>query len=221
MGAPADPLAAVLDRPGGDPRLRGLALVHGLAVAGDFEALEAWLPLAVERGASWDRLTEALLQVVPYGGFPRAITALGLAAARRPAQAPRPDLASDADRAALASAGRRVFQAVYGANTDQVLAELDRLAPGFDGLVLEQAYGRMLDRPILSLGEREVLAVAGLALAALPAPLGSHIRGALANGFAPAQVQDILHTCTPLAAPKAVPVIAQAIDRIERKVYSR
>lgn len=221
MGAPADPLAAALDRPGGDPRLRGLALAHGLAVAGDFATLESWLDLLLQRGARWDELHEAALQVVPYGGFPRAITALGLLASRRPDGAQPVSLDSSEDRAGLAARGRQVFGAVYQANSAPVLAELDGLAPGFDELVLEQAYGRILARPILSLGERELLAVAGLALAGLAAPLGSHVRGALSNGFAPAQVQDILLTCTTLATPSAQPIIVQAIDRIERKVYSR
>ncbi len=159
--------------------------------------------------------------MVPYGGFPRAITALGLLRPHRPGGSTPASLDSDADRAALTARGRRVFEAVYRSNTEPVLADLDDLAPGFDDLVLEQAYGRILSRSILSLGERELLAVAGLALAALPAPLGSHVRGALANGFAPTQVQDILHTCTTLACAAAHPVIVQAIDRIERKVYSR
>lgn len=185
-----------------------------------FDAVESLITLGTDRGVSWADMEEAALQLVPYGGFPRAIELLTFLADRRPgpasAEVEEPD-----PRPQTLEAGRAVFVQVYGDNAERVLAGLDQLLPGFAPLVLESAYGRILARPQLNLGERELLAVAALGLAALAAPLGSHVRGAMVNGFPPGAVQDTLLTCNVLADARARPVIAQALDRIERKVYSR
>lgn len=193
--------------------MRCLALVHGACCAGRFDALAALFELAEELRVDPRALHEALLQVVAYGGFPRAIEGLSrLAEARRgpppPAQ-PEPDPA----------AGRATWDAIYREHGDEVLAGLDALAPGFPHWVLDSAYRRILARPGLSLRDRELLAVAALGLMGLAAPLGSHVRGALRNGSSPALVTDILDTARVLAAPEALPVMDQAADRLSRNVY--
>ncbi len=210
-------LFQALRAPGGDPALRALALFHGAAVVGRFDVVEALVGAADELGLDAARLEAAGLQVVPYGGFPRAIEALGLVAAARggpPASAP-----DDRAPETLAAAGRDAFERVYGDNTDAVLAQLADLHGELPGHVLTAAYGKVLAEGGLPLGERELLAVCALALAALPAPLGSHIRGALRNGFPVAAVEDILRISSFLADDRASPVIAQALDRLTRKVY--
>jgi 4-carboxymuconolactone decarboxylase len=213
-------LTASIDRSGGDPRLRILSLMHGAAMISRFDAVEALIDIAALRGIGFDEMEETALQLVSYGGFPRAIETLTLIAARRSGEssphAPPPVPPQDP-----IETGRAVFVQVYGDKAEKVLDGLDLLLPGFAPLVLDQAYGRLLARPGLDLAVRELLAVAALGLGALAAPLGSHIRGALLNGFPPGAVQDILLTCNVLADHRARPVIAQAIDRIERKVYSR
>jgi 4-carboxymuconolactone decarboxylase len=209
----AQQLGEVVRRPGGDPGLRSLALLHGACCAGRFDAVPALLDLAAAAGVPDVALQEACLQVVAYGGFPRAIEALGLLARHRdrppPPRPPEPPPA----------AGRATWDAIYRDRAEEVLAGLEAVAPGFPELVLESAYRRILARAGLSLGDRELLAVGALALMALPAPLGSHVRGALRNGSSPAIVIDILDTARPLGAPEALPVIDQAVDRISRNVY--
>jgi len=231
-----------LRRPGGDPAVRCLALLHGAACAGRFDAVPALLAHACAHGLppTDPRLAETALQVVAYGGFPRAIellTMLRSARAGTPAEAPAQASARSPDAApiapiaplvgpagsppgeALALRGRAVWDAIYKDSAPDVLATLEDLLPGFSRLVLEDAYGRLLARPGLSLAERELLAVAALALMALPAPLGSHIRGALRNGSNQQAVMDILDTCRVLADPAALAVLAQAQDRLSRSVY--
>ena len=216
----SETLRLSLDRPDGDPRLRCLALLHGAAMIGRFDAVEALAALAPARGVEQAQLDEAALQVVAFAGFPRAIEALGRLAAVRGGAAAGSAL-DERSLAALEADGRATWSRIYRHNDAQVLAELDDLLPGFDLLVLRNAYGSILSRPGLELGVRELLALAALALAALERPLGSHIRGALHNGFSVAEVQDILLTCTVLASADARVTIDQAHDRLSRNVYSR
>jgi alkylhydroperoxidase/carboxymuconolactone decarboxylase family protein YurZ len=212
-------LADVVGRPGGEASLRCLALLHGASCIGRFDAVAILLPLARRLGADERRLHEAALQVVAYGGYPRAIEALTLLAAARAGQS-TPPATSDADSAEPPAArGRGVWDAIYRGGADEVLATLERLAPGFSEWILRDAYGRILARPGLPLVERELLAVSALALMGLAAPLGSHVRGALRTGAAPDQVADILHTCRPLADASALAVLEQALDRLARGVY--
>jgi 4-carboxymuconolactone decarboxylase len=190
-------------------------------VIGRFDAVESLVSIARQLGVARARVAAAGLQVVPYGGFPRAIETLGLIAAGlddtpagEPLPTPSPRSPDD-----IRADGRATFQRIYGEKTEDVLAQLEALHPELANHVLDAAYGRILASPALPLGERELLAVAALALAALPAPLGSHIRGALRNGFTPAAVEDILHASSSLADDCALPVIQQALDRLSRKVY--
>jgi 4-carboxymuconolactone decarboxylase len=213
-----DQLRTALQGPDGDPALRCLALFHGTAAAGRFDAVEALVGLSTEIGVDPARLEAAALQVVAYGGFPRAIEALERLAAARdgapPAGEPDPRQPDD-----YAEQGLATFRRVYTSHADAVLQRLDGLSPGFSRHVLESAYGRVLAGPGLELGERELLAVSALALCALAVPLSSHIRGALLNGFPSAAIEDILLTSAVLADDRALPVIHHALDRLSRKVF--
>lgn len=215
----SDELLAALAPPGPEPDLRLLALLHGAAVIGRFDAVELLLDTALERELPPGWLEETALLVAPYGGFPRAIETLTLLARRRHTPATR-RIEPEADANLVEQRGRATFEAVYGANTERVLSELNRLLPGFDRHVLTAAYGSVLCRDGLTLGQRELLAVAALALAGLPAPLGSHIRGALRNGFPAAAVDDTLQACAVLADERARATLEQARDRLSRKVYT-
>jgi 4-carboxymuconolactone decarboxylase len=206
-------LRLALTRPVGEPAVRALALAHGAACAGRFDAVPPLLDLAAELGAGPEALHEACLQVVAYGGFPRAIEALTLLSARR--REPPPP----AHREPAPAAGRAVWDSIYSDQAEDVLAKLEALAPGFPHWVLDSAYRRILARPGLALRDRELLGVAALALMALPAPLGSHVRGALRNGSSADLVADILDTARVLAGPEALAVIDQAVDRLSRNVY--
>jgi 4-carboxymuconolactone decarboxylase len=114
--------------------------------------------------------------------------------------------------------GREVWDRVYADQADEVLGWLGTLAPELPGWVLDDAYGRVLSRPGLSLAERELLGVAALALMGLAAPLASHMRGAVRNGSNAQAVGDTLRACRGLAAPNALAVIDQALQRLDRNV---
>jgi 4-carboxymuconolactone decarboxylase len=209
-------LNSAIHRPGGDPGVRCLALMHGASCIGRFDAVECLHDLSRELGLEPVRIRETALQVVAYGGFPRAIEGLSIWARRRGEHEPDGIPDEPADQAA---AGRAVWDSVYAHNAEDVLATLEGLVPGFSDWVLDAAYGRILARPGLTLEERELLAVAALGLMGLAAPLGSHARGALRNGSKPSTVMDILGCCRVLADTAATPVLDQALDRLSRNVY--
>jgi 4-carboxymuconolactone decarboxylase len=168
---------------GADPdasALRHLLIVAAAASVGAREDLASELRRAQAAGVAPARLLETLLQIVPYAGYPRAITALGIGRAvlgtlRAAADLPRED---------AYARGHALFSRVYGETSDAVLAGLEARDPLLARWTLEHAYGRVLAREgALTLLERELLAVSILtAMGGLEAPLLGHMRAVLRLG---------------------------------------
>jgi len=209
----AEALEARRDHPLPDLHARALALVHGTLARGDEQAARVAIGWARALGVPEDDLAEAALQVVAFAGYPRAIQGLGLLARGRDEPV---RLAPDPPDAR--AAGLDVWRRVYAEASDDVLAMLEGLLPGFPDRVLDDAYGRILARPGLPLGTRELMAVAALALLGLASPLGAHVRGALRNGSDADAVEDILATCRLVADEGSRTAIDQALDRLHRNV---
>ena len=173
--------------PGREPpvsRLRPLLVLAAAAAVGDGDLVESAAREALEQGLARERIEEALLQTVPYAGFPRAIAALSAA---RPILGPQATGAPEhADRATL---GWDTFSRVYGETAPRVREALTSLHPLLATWTMEEAYGRVLSRPALPLLERELLAVSILtALGGLDDPLLGHARAALRLGASAADV---------------------------------
>jgi alkylhydroperoxidase/carboxymuconolactone decarboxylase family protein YurZ/ADP-ribose pyrophosphatase YjhB (NUDIX family) len=164
---------------------RRLLIIAALAAAGARSLLAREVEAALAAGEASARIVETLLQIVPYAGYPRAITAFGTVRAALGATAT--SLAEAEDRAAR---GREVFGEVYGETAGAVLRGLEALDPMLARWTIEHAYGRVLARAgVLSLRERELLAVSVLtALGGLDEPLLGHMRAALRVGATPAEV---------------------------------
>lgn len=207
-------ITELVDRPGVAPSVRCLALAHGASCIHRFDAVGLLYGLAADRGASPTAMLETALQVVPYGGVPSAIEGLDLL--RQTVEGlPKSTETSNIDKTAE---GKKTFQNIYHDQAQRVLDQLDELMDGLSDLVIEDAYGRILSRPGLDLGNRELLAVAALSLMGLGAPLQSHMIGALRNGSSPDDVTDILESCRVLANENSISVIDSALDRLSRKI---
>ncbi len=176
-----------------DPSLpRGLLVVAAAAAVGDRQLLGRELHAAHGAGASSERLVETLLQVVPYAGYPRAITAF--AELKRVVPDAAPATENEEDRAASAARGAAAFEGVYGDTAPGVRGGLEALDPVLARWTLEHAYGRVLARDgCLTLRERELLAVAILtALGGLDDPLLGHMRACVRLGATPEQVAAVI-----------------------------
>jgi 4-carboxymuconolactone decarboxylase len=179
-------------------------------VTGRIEAARAGYAAALAAGVEAAALAEVARMAHLFGGFPRAILGLGalhaaLTAAGLPAPAdpePAPRLRAD-DR----SRGDLLFRRIYASQSDDVLRRIERAAPGFSNWIVEDAYGRVLCRPLLAADERELLAVVALVALDCPEQLKSHARGALRLG---ATVDEVRAAVETIAADVDGPVLARA-----------
>ena len=83
---------------------------------------------------------------------------------------------------------RRIYGGVYG----KMIARMQGFHPDLARWILEDGYGKVLSRPLLSVCERELLVVAVLGMLDVPAQLKSHCLGAVRVGADEAQVQAML-----------------------------
>lgn len=193
-------------------------------VLADEDALCAF---AAEHGGERDdtALREALLQAHLFCGFPRTLSALDTLRAAGLVLAPPIDAPIDAPIDTVAEAlepdaerarGAELFDRIYADGAEGVRAHLTALDPTFASWIAEHAYGRVLSRPGLDAGARELLAVAALAATGHERQLASHVRGAVRCGATPAEVEATMDAIATLVRQDRLVRARQVVARFAR-----
>ncbi len=160
------------------------------AALGREGALRRRIRSAVRAGASPDRLDEALLQLVPFAGFARAINAFRILQEIAP-HAPRSGEPPRAFRQRGEALCRRIYGPVYG----RMIARMRSYHPDLAEWILADGYGKALARPILSVRERELLILPVLAAMKVPLQQRSHVEGARRVGASSREIRAVLEGC--------------------------
>jgi len=137
---------------------------------------------------------ECVLQVHLFAGFPRVVQAFGVLDEVGGLGVASADEIEGEATPEMSRRGSRLFESIYGAGSDRVLALLDSHHPDFGQWILEHAYGRVLARPGLSGSRRELLATCALAALGQDRQLASHARGALRLGADRDELEGALET---------------------------
>jgi 4-carboxymuconolactone decarboxylase len=157
--------------------LLALARVSTAAALGRERTLRREIRAALRAGATPARLDETLLQLVPFAGYARAINAFAALQEIAPHVPKAPPPRGDRLRR-----GERICRRIYGPVYERMIGRMSGFHPDLARWILEDGYGKVLSRPILSLRERELIVVALLSALRLPLQLESHVRGALRVG---------------------------------------
>jgi len=160
------------------------------AALGREGALRRELRAALRAGATPGRLDEALLQLIPFTGFARAINAFRLLQEAAPHEPRRRGRGGD-----LRRRGEAVCRRVYGPYYARMIARMRSYHPDLAEWILADGYGKVLSRPLLSLRERELLVLPVLAAMKVPLQLRSHVEGARRVGATAGEVRAILRGC--------------------------
>lgn len=147
------------------------------------QGLEVALKEAIaDDGISDWQIDEALLQSIPYSGFPATVTAFSMLRS----------LGATGDSTRRAASNDDPFERVYGADTQRVSAELAAGHPQLERWVRDFAYGEVMGGSPLELATLEALAVASLLGQEQLRPLCSHLRGALRSGWPAAELRQLV-----------------------------
>lgn len=129
-------------------------------------------------------IEELLLQTHLFAGFPRSLNGMRewrRISGRRAANTEEAGSGSEDFRAA----GEATCEKVYGAMYERLRHNIRELDPLLDDWMVSDGYGKVLSRPGLDLGRRELCIIAACAAAGQERQLHSHLRGALNVGVAP------------------------------------
>ena len=141
-----------------------------------------------------EKVTEVILQSIPYSGFPAAVEALGWLR----------DLSPDSAIEAREDQSRNVFEEVYGGASEKVADQLHRPHPDLKEWILGFAYGTVMGSGPLSSVELEILAVSSLLAQSRMTPFHSHLRGALRCGATRDDLTELLESLEDIAHPDSL-----------------
>jgi 4-carboxymuconolactone decarboxylase len=97
------------------------------------------------------------------------------------------------DEEARKQQGTAIRREVLGnAHVDQALKTTTDFTAPFQDLITRYAWGEIWARPGLTRAERSIITLTALAILRQDEELAMHTRAALANGLAPAQIQEVL-----------------------------
>ena len=135
--------------------------------------------------ATW--VEELILQTYLFAGFPRALNGMRQWRRLRPDDAAGPGVGGD-----VRAAGEATCERVYGTMYRKLRVNIRELHPLLDDWMIVEGYGKVLSRPGLDLGRRELCIVAACAASGQDRQLQSHLHGARNAGVADGAVRDTL-----------------------------
>lgn len=206
-----------LARNGLDHKAKLLAIIAILAAAGNrTDALRLHLTGALANGVTREEITELLIQLSVYCGFPSALNAFStaqsaFATAAQPTQMDKPMSVNGETRADRLERGSSLLAKTSAASGDAVVRSFDDVAPDLGRMIVEHAYGEVFSRAGIDMKTRELSSCAALAAIGTTTsdtPLRVHINAALNVG---ASREEIVETLVNLAPYAGYPATQQAV----------
>lgn len=194
-------------------RIGQLARLSVLAALGRERDLRRAILGARRAGVSLTQIKELFLQTYLFAGFPRMINAF-LTLATVPNSrggAPSEGLLLPGR---LRRRGEAHCRAIYGEQTDAMLARMREMHPDLAEWIVSEGYGKVLGRPWLGRRERELACIPVLALQGVESQLYSHLRGALRLGATRAQILQALRACRGLVPVRRLRLAGRLLARL-------
>lgn len=182
-----------------DDETAGLVHTSAVVAVGDELAVRSALASAVGLvRPSW--IDELLLQTYLFAGFPRALNAAREWRRISGVAALDDRESGDADYAMWQQRGEATCATVYGSSYEQLRVNIRHLHPTLDSWMIVEGYGKVLSRPQLDLGRRELCIIGVCAASRQDRQLHSHLHGALHAGVAATVVTGVLALIAPLVS---------------------
>jgi 4-carboxymuconolactone decarboxylase len=203
----------VYSRPGLDAQERQLVTIGALAAQGDTKPqLKFHLDAALRVGVGPVEIMEALFQIVPFTGFPRALNAVTVARevfAERGVTFEPPVRTDQRDRY---ERGEEKLVEIDGQHGLDVIESLRDIAPDLGRYIVEFTFGDIYNRPWLSPPRRQLVTVGALtAFGDTAGPLRVHLGAALNVGLSRAQVVEaLIHVVSYAGFPRVLNAITVA-----------
>jgi 4-carboxymuconolactone decarboxylase len=189
-----------------DPVLR-LAMIAMLAAAGGrADELGAHMSGALASGISREIMSEVLIQLSVYAGFPAALNAFAVLGSLD-ASPVSPDASEQwsvvqTDEGGRRERGLRTLAATSGGSGDAVVRSFDDVAPTIGALIVDHAYGEVFSNTDLDAKTRELCAIATIAARMKDVdidPLRVHVHAASRLGATQGEIIEVIINIAPYA----------------------
>ncbi|MEX3927344.1 carboxymuconolactone decarboxylase family protein [Paraburkholderia sp. BR10936] len=219
-------------REGLDPKARQIAIISMLAAAGNrSDLLHLHIEAGLKSGLSRTEITEALMQLAVYAGFPSALNAFGVANAvfTKPKQKEKERAGGRVSANAIVSETRKARSerglatlATTSAQAGEaVVNSFNDLAPDIGRAIVEHSYGDIFSRTGLDAKTRELAACSALAAVgskATETPLRVHANAALTAGATQAEIVETLLNVIPY---RGYPAVAESMRVVGEEFRKR
>lgn len=193
-----------------------LVRAGAILTAGDEPAVRAAL-LAAHDAVRPEWVEELVLQTYLFAGFPRALNAAREWRRISGRAAPAHDEDALAGQSGWAARGEATCATVYGRFYERLRVNIRALHPALDSWMIVEGYGKVLGRPQLDLGRRELCIVAACAAARQDRQLHSHLHGALHAGVPTGVISAVLESLGDLLSEDDVRRYAGLWARVQGK----
>jgi 4-carboxymuconolactone decarboxylase len=197
-----------------DDATRRLVRAAAVIAAGDELAIRALLADASE-AVRTEWVEELILQSYLFCGFPRSLNAMrewrrltGNAVAAE---------VDDGDAAEWRRRGEETCKLVYGEMYERLRVNIRGLHPELDEWMIVEGYGKVLSRPGLDLGRRELCIVAACAASGQDRQLHSHLHGARNVGVAAEVVTEALNALAGMVSESRMATIRLLWRRVQNQ----
>lgn len=214
------PAAAALERLDADTA--ALVRLAARITAGSEESVRAGLAECADAKVPAVWIEELVLQSYLFAGFPRALNAAR--ELQRGGQASSDEYATGEEQGAGYAGvydwrvrGEETCRIVYGASYEKLRGNIRRLHPALDDWMIVEGYGKVLSRPGLDLGRRELCVVAACVAAEQDRQLHSHLHGARNAGVPDAVVASAVAALKGLVSPDALERARLLWERVKGK----
>ena len=196
-----------------DDATRSLIRLAAVVSGGTEQAIREAMAVAHgEVPSVW--VEELLLQSYLFAGFPRALNAMREWRRYEPEIATSPN-PSDPD--STRDDGEATCSAVYGSMYERLRQNIRALHPLLDDWMITEGYGKVLSRPALDLGRRELCIVAACAASGQDRQLHSHLHGAVNVGVAPSVIDQALDALADILGAERARAVGLLWARVKRK----
>lgn len=221
----------IFAREGLNPKARQIAIISMLAAAGNrSDLLGLYIEAGLDSGLSRTEITEALMQLAVYAGFPSTLNALGVADAvfTKPEQKEKEGAGGQVSANVIVSETRKT-RSERGLATlartsaqagEAVVNSFNDLAPDIGRAIVEHSYGDIFSRVGLDAKTRELAACSALAAVgskATETPLRVHANAALTAGATWAEIVETLLNVLPYRGYPAVEESMRVVGEEFRK----
>jgi len=199
-----------------DDATRSLVRLSAVLASGSEAHIHGELQRAAKTTSS-EWIEELLLQTYLFAGFPRALN--GMREWRRVAPRPAATSLPDVDTRQRRELGEETCARVYGSMYDRLRQNIRDLHPLLDEWMIIEGYGKVLSRPALDLGRRELCIVAACAVTAQDRQLQSHLHGARNVGVPESVVAEALQSLRDVMSDELFSRAMRMWDRIRNDVH--